>query len=371
MKFGWMTLSLSPSAADDLACVHQQLEQGVLAEAMGFDYLWLTEHNFTGECAYADPIPFAGALAARTSRARLGFAVIQMALHHPVRLAIQLAVLDNLSRGRLEVGIGRGSTYNEYEYVGFGLRSDDSHGRMDEAIHVLTRAWTEEPFVHDGKFFSVRLPAIRPRPVQRPHPPIWRSVIAAESLVECGRAGLPVMMSRVANARIPERLARYREGLEAGGHDAATARHSFGVSGKPAPLSSGHRLRGPPTERPLPPQPSSFERTIGRSPRSTLRMVGAISLGSTPLVTKPLAPRARSSSMSRGSSRPDRTTTRTRGVLRASPCSRDHEPSPPILRSSRTTSGARASRAGSTSATVDTVPTTSMSASSRRMRACR
>ena len=82
MKFGWMTLSLSPSAADDLACVHQQLEQGVLAEAMGFDYLGLTEHNFTGECAYADPIPFAGALAARTSRARLGFAVIQMALHH-------------------------------------------------------------------------------------------------------------------------------------------------------------------------------------------------------------------------------------------------------------------------------------------------
>ena len=137
MKFGWMTLSLSPSAEDDLACVHQQLEQGVLAEAVGFDYLWLTEHNFTGECAYADPIPFAGALAARTSRARIGFAVIQMALHHPVRLAIQLAVLDNLSRGRLEVGIGRGSSYNEYEYVGFGLRSDDSRERMEEAIDVL------------------------------------------------------------------------------------------------------------------------------------------------------------------------------------------------------------------------------------------
>ena len=69
MKFGWMTLSLSPSAADDLACVHQQLEQGVLAEAMGFDYLWLTEHNFTGECAYADPIPFA-ARSRRVPRAR-------------------------------------------------------------------------------------------------------------------------------------------------------------------------------------------------------------------------------------------------------------------------------------------------------------
>ena len=224
MKFGWMTLSLSPSAEDDLASVHEQLEQAVLAEAMGFHYLWLTEHNFTGECAYADPIPFAGALAARTSRARIGFAVIQMALHHPVRLAIQLAVLDNLSRGRLEVGIGRGSAYNEYEYMGFGLRSHDSRERMDEAIDVLLRAWTEEPFVHDGKFFSARLPSIRPRPVQRPHPPIWRSVIAPESLVECGREGVPVMMSRVPNARIPERLALYREGLESGGHDEATRR---------------------------------------------------------------------------------------------------------------------------------------------------
>src|SRR5262249_58538800 len=129
-----------------------------------------------------------------------------------------------LSRGRLEVGIGRGSAYNEYEYMGFGLRSHDSRERMDEAIDMLVRAWTEEPFAHDGKFFSARLPSIRPRPVQRPHPPIWRSVIAAESLVECGKAGVPVMMSRVATARISERLARYREGLDAGGHDRATQR---------------------------------------------------------------------------------------------------------------------------------------------------
>ena len=228
MKFGWMTLSLSPSPEDDLASVHQQLEQGLLAEAVGFDYLWLTEHNFTGECAYADPIPFAAALAVRTSRVRIGFAVIQMALHHPVRLAIQTALLDNLSHGRLDVGIGRGSAYNEYEYVGFGVRSDDSSERMEEAITVLTRAWVEEPFVHDGKFFSARLPSIRPRPVQKPYPPIWRSVIAVESLVDCGRAGIPVMMSRVPNERIPERLAKYREGLAAGGHDTATQRRLLG-----------------------------------------------------------------------------------------------------------------------------------------------
>jgi len=96
IKFGWMTLSLSPSPADDPACVHQQLEQGVLAEAMGFDY--------TIPCAWPSSSP-----------------------------------CSTTSAGRLEVGIGRGSTYNEYEYVGFGLRSDDSHERMDEAVDVLTR----------------------------------------------------------------------------------------------------------------------------------------------------------------------------------------------------------------------------------------
>src|SRR2546428_5246858 len=95
---------------------------------------------------------------------------------------------------------------------------------MDEAVEVLRRAWTEEPFVHDGKFFSLRLPAIRPRPVQRPHPPIWRSVISLDSLAACGREGVPVMMSRVPTARIPERLARYREGLEAGGAGTPTPR---------------------------------------------------------------------------------------------------------------------------------------------------
>jgi alkanesulfonate monooxygenase SsuD/methylene tetrahydromethanopterin reductase-like flavin-dependent oxidoreductase (luciferase family) len=95
---------------------------------------------------------------------------------------------------------------------------------MDEATAVLVGAWTQEPFAHEGKFFSVRLPAVRPRPVQKPHPPLWRSVISLEALEESGRDGVPVMMARVPDARIPERLAIYRKGLEAGGHDAATQR---------------------------------------------------------------------------------------------------------------------------------------------------
>ena len=220
MRFGWLTLSHSPSAADDYTAIEEQLTQACLAEQVGFDSVWLTEHNFTGEAVYCDPIPFASALAARTTRVRIGFAVIQLALRHPIRLAVQLALLDNLSRGRLDVGVGRGTLYNEYEYVGYGLRSDDSRERSAEALEILPRAWTEEPFAYQGKFFQVSLPALRPRVYQRPHPPIWRSVVTPGSFAECGRQGVPILTSRLPLGVLGERLKLYEDGLVAGGHSA-------------------------------------------------------------------------------------------------------------------------------------------------------
>ncbi|MBI3827689.1 MAG: LLM class flavin-dependent oxidoreductase [Candidatus Rokubacteria bacterium] len=220
MRFGWLTLAHSPGPEQDHAAIGQQLEQACLAESLGFDGVWLTEHNFTGEAVYCDPIPFASALAVRTSRVRIGFAVIQLALRHPVRLAVQLALLDNLSGGRLDVGVGRGSIYNEYEFVGYGLRSDDARERAAEALEVLIGAWTEAPFAYQGKYFQLWLPELRPRPYQRPHPPIWRSVVTPASFRECGRLGAPILTPRMPLARIPERLALYEEGLLEGGHDA-------------------------------------------------------------------------------------------------------------------------------------------------------
>ena len=222
MQFGWLTLSLSPSPEEDATRIEQQITQACYAETVGFDDIWLTEHYFTGESVYNDPLIFASALAMRTTRVRIGFAVLQMALHHPVRLAVQLSLLDNLSRGRLDVGVGRGTIYNEYEFVGYGLRSHDSRARMDEALEILTGAWTEAPFAYDGTYFQVRVPAIRPRPYQQPYPPIWRSVISPTSFTECGRLGVPLLTARLAVERIAERWKLYAEGLEAGGHDATT-----------------------------------------------------------------------------------------------------------------------------------------------------
>ncbi|MEA2808659.1 MAG: hypothetical protein QOJ17_2800, partial [Rhodospirillaceae bacterium] len=120
MKFGWLTLAMSPSPAEDCRRIDQIIDQACAAERMGFSDVWLTEHYFTGESVYNDSLMFAAALAMKTEKIRIGFAVVQMPFHHPVRLAVQLALLDNLSKGRIDVGIGKGTVYNEYEFVGHG-----------------------------------------------------------------------------------------------------------------------------------------------------------------------------------------------------------------------------------------------------------
>ena len=222
MRFGWLTLSLSPSPEEDAARIEQQIEQARFAEQLGFGDVWLTEHYFTGESVYNDALLFAAALAMRTERIRIGFAVVQLPFHHPVRLAVQLALLDNLSKGRIDIGVGKGTVYNEYEFVGHGLRSDDSRERMEEAIEIIERAWRGGPVVHHGRHFHVQVPELRPRPVQRPDLPLWRSVISPGSFGECGRLGVPILTARLPVARIRERWAAYEAGLDAGGHDAAT-----------------------------------------------------------------------------------------------------------------------------------------------------
>src|SRR5436309_6328936 len=221
MRFGWLTLAHSGSPEADYGAIQDLVARAGFAETAGFDGIWLTEHNFTGESVYCDSIPFASVVAARTSRIRIGFAVIQLALRHPIRLATELALLDNLSDGRIDVGVGHGTNFNEYEFMGYGLRSDDSRERMEETLDVMIRAWTEAPLVHQGKFYRLRLPELRPRPLQRPHPPIWRAVSSAGSVRECGRRGAPIMMARIPISRVPERLALYDKGLAESGLDGA------------------------------------------------------------------------------------------------------------------------------------------------------
>lgn len=222
MRFGWLTLALSPSPEEDAVRIDQQIEQVQYAESLGFHDVWLTEHYFTGESVYNDALCFAAAIAMRTERIRIGFAVLQMPFHHPVRLAVQLSLLDNLSKGRIDVGIGKGTVYNEYEFIGYGLRSADSRDRLEEAQEVFTRLFRECPLTFKGRFFNLHVPELRPRPVQQPGPPLWRSVISPSSFTDCGRQGIPILTSRLPVERIQERWKLYEAGLVEGGFDDAT-----------------------------------------------------------------------------------------------------------------------------------------------------
>lgn len=219
MRFGTFVFSISNDPIQDLEVIENTLREVELAEALGLDAVWLTEHHFDGAVAYADPVVFGAAVAMRTHRVRIGFAVVEMALHHPVRLAVQTALLDNLSRGRLIVGTGRGSAYNEYEYLGFGTTMAVGRDMLPEAEELLVKAWTGDDVRHEGFFWKVSFPQLRPRPYQQPHPPLVRACIGEASMLEMAKIGRPVLMGVQTLETTRQRLSRYRDTMVTHGFD--------------------------------------------------------------------------------------------------------------------------------------------------------
>src|SRR5215468_6626731 len=188
MKFGNFLFPAAMVPSRDHQVIAETLREAQLCDELGMDVVWLAEHHFDGICAYVDPVTFAAALATATRRIRLGFAVAQTSLHHPIRLAEQLSLIDNISEGRLIVGLGRGTAYNIYDYLGYGIDPVEAQDRLIEAEEIMIRAWTTENFEHRGRFWSLRLPLLRPRPYTIPHPYLIRACSGEESMVEMARA---------------------------------------------------------------------------------------------------------------------------------------------------------------------------------------
>jgi len=117
----------------------------------------------------------------------------------------------------LIVGTGRGSAFNEYEYIGFGTTMEQGREMLDEAEELLVKAWTGTDVVHKGKFWDLSFPTLRPRPYQKPHPPIVRACISEESMVAMGQAGRPVLIGIQTLDTLRHRFGRYREALEGSG----------------------------------------------------------------------------------------------------------------------------------------------------------
>ena len=221
MRFGSFVFSISGDPKSDHQVIENTLREVELAEAIGLDAVWLTEHQFDGAVAYADPLVFGAAVAMKTQRVRIGFAVVELALHHPVRLAVQTALLDHLSQGRLIVGTGRGSAYNEYEYIGFGTTLEQGNQMLPEAEALLVKAWTSEDVRHEGRFWQVAFPELRPRPYQQPHPPLVRACISEASVVEMAKIGRPVLIGIQTLETLRHRFQRYQDTMRAAGFGAA------------------------------------------------------------------------------------------------------------------------------------------------------
>ena len=226
MKFGNFLFPTVDDPAEDGRFINETLREAQLSDELGMDAVWLAEHHFDGMCAYVDPVSFAAAVAVSTKRISIGFAVAQMALHHPIRMAEQVAMIDHLSGGRLIVGIGRGPSTNSYEYEGFDLAPEEAQARLVEAEEVMIKAWTTENFVHEGRFWNFRLPLLRPRPFTQPHPFVVRACSSDASMVDQAKAGRPFLMNIQSLEDTQRRMDLYRATMQNKGSSAEDVSHN-------------------------------------------------------------------------------------------------------------------------------------------------
>ena len=220
MDFGLFYLMQRDDAWSEHAVYDSALTQMLAAESLGYHSVWIAEHHFNDYGLCPTPPVLASYVAARTRTLRVGMGVSLLPLHHPVDLAEQLAVLDVVSNGRLDVGIGRGGSLQDYQT--FQSERADSRARVEEGIAIMRACWSGAPFDFKGRFHSAERLHVRPRPVQEPHPPLFIATNSEDSVVSAARLGLPTLSSFfVPLAELQSRHRIYRETALAAGHSLA------------------------------------------------------------------------------------------------------------------------------------------------------
>ena len=219
MKFGLHYLLSCADGQSPAERYRDTLEQATRAESLGFESVWPVEHHLNRAVSIMPcPTLLLAAIAARTRTIRLGTAIVQLPLAHPLRIAEELATLDVLSGGRVEFGVGRGG--NPSHFAGFGVPMSESRDRMVEALAYIRHAWTAERFSFRGRFFEADDLALSPRPVQDPHPPIRVAVNSAETATWAGREGYPIFVASNVNPfpKLRELIPLYRCARAEAGH---------------------------------------------------------------------------------------------------------------------------------------------------------
>jgi len=193
----------------------EALDQIKLAEEVGFDYVWEVEHHFLGEFSISSaPEVFLSAVAQHTSSIRIGHgvALLPFGYNHPIRVAERAAVLDIMSNGRLEFGTGRSAT--QYEMEPFGVDPETNRAEWDEAVHMIPKMWTQDEFSWDSELIRIPPRNVLPKPVQKPHPPMWMAGTQPSSAVLAAERGLGFLHFTFADPEaLDEKVQAYHDGI--------------------------------------------------------------------------------------------------------------------------------------------------------------
>ena len=193
MEFGLFTEFQSPPGMSDAQAFDESMAQMCAAEELGYDAVWLAEIHFQqGRSVLSSPLVVAAGIAGRTRRVKIGIAVQVLPLSHPLHLAEDVATLDHLCKGRLDFGVGRSGLPAHYH--GYNIPYSESRERFSETLEILLKAWTQERFSHDGKYYQFRDVCITPKPLQKPHPPLRIAATTAETYPMVGRMGRPLLV---------------------------------------------------------------------------------------------------------------------------------------------------------------------------------
>jgi alkanesulfonate monooxygenase SsuD/methylene tetrahydromethanopterin reductase-like flavin-dependent oxidoreductase (luciferase family) len=221
MQFGVLQFFSWPNRAVPLPTVYARALDRIeiMDRSGGYEAVWLAEHHFNTYSVCPSVHLMGMQAAARTQRLRIGTAVSLAPMYHPLRLAEEVALLDVLSGGRVNWGAGRGNDQTEFGV--FGLDRDSSYARFREHVDVVLRAWREERLTYDGDFVHVKDVEVLPKPLQRPHPPVWLAASSPEAIEWAAAAGHSILMDpHSTHVDIGRKFDGYRKALAANGHTA-------------------------------------------------------------------------------------------------------------------------------------------------------
>jgi len=215
MNFGILTEGyLTGGTASFRERYHEVLAEAKLADQAGFDVFGTSEQHFTApRFTISAGELFLAAVAVLTERIHLRTSTTLLPFHQPVRVAEQIATLDNLSGGRVEFGSGKGNS--TYTAGGFNVDLAERDRRWEEGMELVIRAWTQDEFSFDGKYYQVPSRRLSPTLVQKPHPPLWYAAISPASHELAGRKGLGVMSLTIAVtlSQLEKRIKTYRDAI--------------------------------------------------------------------------------------------------------------------------------------------------------------